>query len=52
MDSPAEFLAKVIREAVECDRPECLPDHHTRYVAENLEIAQGENNRRRNHAEA
>jgi hypothetical protein len=31
-------MAEVIREAVECDRPECLPESHVRFVAENLEI--------------
>jgi len=48
MDSPAAFLAKVIREAVECDRPECLPEQHTRFVAENLAIAREENEGKRN----
>lgn len=52
MDSPATFLAKVIREAVECDRPECLPEQHARYVAENLTIAQEENDGKRNRGDA
>lgn len=42
-DSPAGFMSEVIREAIECDRAECLPESHTRYVTENMKIAQEEN---------
>lgn len=34
-----KFVAEVIREAVECDRTECRPEEHTRFVEENLSIA-------------
>jgi hypothetical protein len=34
-----KFVAEVIREAIECDRTECRPEQHTRFVEENLSIA-------------
>lgn len=36
---PAKFAAEVIREAVTCDRPECGPWTHARFVETNLDIA-------------
>jgi len=39
VEQTAQFAAEVIREAVECDRPDCLPEQHTRFVEENLAIA-------------
>lgn len=37
---PAEYMAAVIREAVTCERAECTPDEHHRFVTENMQIAQ------------
>lgn len=34
-----QLAADVIREAVTCDRAECTPDQHHRFVTENLRIA-------------
>lgn len=36
---PVQLVADVIREAVQCDRPQCTPEDHHRYVVENLKIA-------------
>lgn len=36
---PVELVAAVIREAVTCEREQCTPDDHQRFVAENLQIA-------------
>ncbi|WP_461712329.1 hypothetical protein [Streptomyces sp. DSM 41013] len=38
-DDPVRFAADVIREAVTCDRDQCRPDDHVRFVSENMEIA-------------
>ena len=34
-----QLAADVIREAVTCDRSECTPDQHHRFVTENMQIA-------------
>lgn len=34
-----QLAADVIREAITCDREECTPDQHHRFVTENLQIA-------------
>ncbi|MFF8366899.1 hypothetical protein ACF05F_33505 [Rhodococcus erythropolis] len=34
-----QLAADAIREAVTCERPECTPDQHHRFVTENLRIA-------------
>ncbi|MGW1980735.1 hypothetical protein [Streptomyces sp. NPDC001889] len=36
---PVQLAADVIREAVTCDRQECTPDQHHRFVTENMRIA-------------
>lgn len=36
---PMQLAAEVIREAVTCDRQQCTPEDHQRFVAENLRIA-------------
>lgn len=36
---PVQLAADVIREAVTCDRPQCTPDDHHRYVSDNMQIA-------------
>uniref|UniRef100_UPI002F9090CC hypothetical protein n=1 Tax=Streptomyces virginiae TaxID=1961 RepID=UPI002F9090CC len=36
---PVQLVADVIREAVTCDRPQCTPDDHHRYITENMQIA-------------
>ncbi|WP_158734451.1 MULTISPECIES: hypothetical protein [unclassified Streptomyces] len=36
---PVQLAADVIREAVTCDRSQCTPDDHQRYVTENMQIA-------------
>lgn len=36
---PAQFMADVIREAVTCERQECTPEQHQRFVTENLQLA-------------
>ncbi|MZE55031.1 hypothetical protein GTY86_27890 [Streptomyces sp. SID5770] len=36
---PVQLAADVIREAVTCDRAECTPSDHLRYVTENMRIA-------------
>lgn len=41
---PVQLVAEVIREAVTCDRTECTPETHTRFVEENLRIATEINN--------
>ncbi|MFJ9101151.1 hypothetical protein ACIRJM_22100 [Streptomyces sp. NPDC102405] len=40
---PVKLMADVIREAVTCDRTECLPDDHIRFVSENMQIATTKN---------
>lgn len=36
---PVQVVAEVIREAVTCERQECTPEQHQRFVAENMQIA-------------
>jgi hypothetical protein len=36
---PMQLAADVIREAVTCERQECTPDQHLRFVTENMRIA-------------
>ncbi|MFF8696754.1 hypothetical protein ACF08W_31525 [Streptomyces sp. NPDC015144] len=36
---PAQVVADVIREAVTCEREQCRPEDHQRFVDENLRIA-------------
>ncbi|WP_405699112.1 hypothetical protein OG209_05320 [Streptomyces sp. NBC_01383] len=36
---PVQLVADVIREAVTCERQQCRPEDHQRFVAENLRIA-------------
>lgn len=36
---PVQVVADVIREAVTCEREECTPEQHQRFVAENMQIA-------------
>lgn len=36
---PVQLVAEVIREAVTCDRPQCTPESHSRFVSDNLQIA-------------
>ncbi|MFG2876294.1 hypothetical protein ACGFYU_15050 [Streptomyces sp. NPDC048337] len=36
---PVQLAAEVIREAITCDRPQCTPDDHHRFVIENMQIA-------------
>lgn len=36
---PVQLVADVIREAVTCDREQCRPEDHQRFVAENLRLA-------------
>lgn len=36
---PVQLAADVIREAITCDREQCTPDQHVRFVSENLTIA-------------
>jgi hypothetical protein len=35
----AKFVAEVITEAITCDRADCFPEYHTRFVVENMAIA-------------
>lgn len=44
-NNPVEFAAYVVREALTCDRPQCTPEDHSRFVSENLRIAMDENRR-------
>jgi hypothetical protein len=37
-----EFMANVVREALTCDRPQCAPNDHAKFVSENFRIAQNE----------
>jgi hypothetical protein len=39
MREPVQLAADVIREAVTCERAECTPEEHVRFVEENLQIA-------------
>lgn len=41
---PVELAAHVIREAVTCERAECTPQDHTRYVTDNMQIAMDRTN--------
>ncbi len=43
---PVELVAAVIREAVTCERTECTPEAHSRFVSENLQIAAAQINQR------
>ncbi|MFD7548543.1 hypothetical protein [Streptomyces sp. NPDC059816] len=36
---PVQLAADVIREAMACERPECTPDQHHRFITENMQIA-------------
>ncbi|MFJ4887805.1 hypothetical protein [Streptomyces sp. NPDC088731] len=36
---PVQLAADVIREAVTCEREQCLPEDHQRFVVENMRIA-------------
>ncbi|MGW4855334.1 hypothetical protein ACWEPZ_29330 [Streptomyces sp. NPDC004288] len=36
---PVQLAADVIREAVTCDRAECTPGQHIRFVEDNMRIA-------------
>jgi hypothetical protein len=36
---PVQAMADVIREAVTCERQECTPGDHQRFVTENLRIS-------------
>lgn len=36
---PVELAAAVIREAITCERTECTPEDHQRFVADNMQIA-------------
>lgn len=36
---PVQLAADVIREAVTCEREQCTPEDHQRFVAENMRIA-------------
>ncbi|MEU0354940.1 hypothetical protein [Streptomyces cyaneofuscatus] len=36
---PVELAAHVIREAVTCERQQCTPEQHHRFVTENMRIA-------------
>ncbi|MET9051215.1 hypothetical protein ABZW50_08685 [Streptomyces bacillaris] len=36
---PIDLAAQVIREAVTCERQECTPEQHHRFVTENMQIA-------------
>ncbi|MFB7598380.1 hypothetical protein [Streptomyces sp. NPDC056160] len=36
---PVQLAAEVIREAVTCERSQCTPDDHLRFVTENMQIA-------------
>ncbi|WP_399553839.1 hypothetical protein OG473_39905 (plasmid) [Streptomyces anulatus] len=36
---PVELAAQVIREAVTCERQQCTPEQHHRFVTENMRIA-------------
>ncbi|MEU0705384.1 hypothetical protein ABZ513_31860 [Streptomyces bacillaris] len=36
---PVQLAADVIREAVTCEREQCTPEQHARFVAENMRIA-------------
>ena len=38
-DNPVEFAANVIREALTCDRPQCTPEDHAKFVTDNMRIA-------------
>ncbi|MEU9095922.1 hypothetical protein [Streptomyces sp. NPDC048428] len=42
--TPVQFVADVIREAVTCEREQCTPEDHERFVTENLRIAAGQIN--------
>ena len=42
---PVRLVADVIREAVTCERTECRPEDHTKFVSENLRIAAAQINR-------
>lgn len=44
---PVQLVADVIREAVTCDRPQCTPDDHHRFVTENMRIAADETRKQR-----
>ncbi|GAB2966209.1 hypothetical protein [Streptomyces heilongjiangensis] len=41
---PVQLVADVIREAVTCDRVECTPEQHSRFISENLRLAAREIN--------
>lgn len=41
---PVQLAADVIREAVTCDRAQCTPDDHYRFITENLRIAADKTN--------
>ncbi|WP_331759927.1 hypothetical protein OG422_31230 (plasmid) [Streptomyces sp. NBC_01525] len=36
---PVQLAADAIREAITCDRAECTPQQHEKFVAENFQIA-------------
>lgn len=36
---PVQLAAEVIREAVTCERQQCTPEDHHRFVTENMRIA-------------
>ncbi|MFZ3498744.1 hypothetical protein ACODT5_36950 [Streptomyces sp. 5.8] len=36
---PVQLAAEVIREAVTCDRPQCTPDDHHRFITANIQLA-------------
>ncbi|MEU5660099.1 hypothetical protein ABZ802_31450 [Streptomyces sp. NPDC047737] len=36
---PVQHVAEVIREAVTCERQQCTPRDHQKFVADNMQIA-------------
>lgn len=44
---PLDFIVGVVREALECNRPQCTPEDHAKFVDENFRIAQAEMNENR-----
>lgn len=44
---PIDLVVSVVREALTCDRAECTPDDHAKFVDENFRIAHAEINENR-----
>lgn len=38
-DDPVGYAAAVVKEAITCQRAECTPEDHSKFVTRNMEIA-------------